>query len=192
MDIDIKNRRLEQCMDILVRLYSEYRWQRGNPQQLLYPLPGGYFLAWKDWMNGWRPKFKSYHVSMHKTQQPDSTFGNFESYLRTIYAESHTQQFFHAYVSVDRRKLQVGDFIVIKGSKAHAVMIVDLAKDAQGSMKMLVGHGDTPACQFYLLSYKKDQPWFPVDFDEEILPLPIRRKMKWSGLRRFNLIKTED
>ena len=129
---------------------------------------------------------------MHKTQQTDSSYKNFESYLRTIYAESHTQQFFHAYIAIDRRKFQVGDFIVIKGSKAHAVMIVDLAKDEQGNMKMLVGHGDTPACQFYLLSYKKNQPWFPVDFDEEILPLPIRRKMKWSGLRRFNLIKNED
>jgi hypothetical protein len=189
MDIDIHNRRTEQCMDILVRLYSEYCWQRGHLQELKFPLPGGYFLTWQDWMNGLRPKFKSYHVSMYKTQPQDSSYKNFESYLRTVYAESHTQQFFHAYVTIDRRKLQVGDFIVLKGSKAHAVMIVDLVKDDQGKKKMLVGHGDTPACQFYLLSYKKNQPWFPVDFDKEILPLPIRRKMKWSGLRRFNLIK---
>ena len=189
LDIDIRNRRTEQCMDILIRLYSEYSWQTGNKDHLVFPLPGGHLLYWQEWQTGWRPKFKGIHVSMQKSAKPDSSFSNFESYLRTIYAESHTQQFYHGYLPIKRSELQIGDFIVKKGSKAHAAMIADLAEDEQGNLQMLIGHGDTPACQFYLLSYKKNQPWFPVDFSEDILPLPIRRKMSWTGLRRFSEMK---
>ena len=146
-------------------------------------------MFWQEWQEGMRPKFKGIHVSMQQSERPDSSFSNFESYLRTIYAESHTQQFYHGYLPIKWNELQIGDFIVKKGSKAHAIMITDLAEDDQGNLQMLIGHGDTPACQFYLLSYKKNQPWFPVDFSEDILPLPIRRKMRWTGLRRFSEMK---
>ena len=141
LDIDIRNRRTEQCMDILIRLYSEYIWQRGKKEYLVFPLPGGYLLYWQEWQEGKRPKFKGIHVSMQKSERPDSSFLNFESYLRTIYAESHTQQFYHGYSPIMQNELQIGDFIVKKGSKAHAVMITDLAEDDRGNMQMLIGHG---------------------------------------------------
>jgi len=189
MNIDIRNRRTEQCMDILVRLYSEFLWQSGRMDEANYPLPGGYMLAWPEWRDGWRPFFKGIDVTMKHTAQSDSSFTNFELYLRTVYAESHTQQFYHAYKVIVRDSVAIGDFIVKRGSKSHAVMIVDLAQDNNGNYMALIGHGDTPACQFYLLSYREDQPWFPVDFSEDILPLPIKRKMRWSDLRRFMKLK---
>ena len=65
-------------------------------------------------------------------------------------------------------------------------MIVDMAKNTNGDLIALIGQGDTPACEFYLLNYKKENPWFPIDFDVEVLPLPIRKKMSWDGLRRFD------
>ena len=124
-------------------------------------------------------------MKMHKIADIDSSKRSFESYLNTIFAESHTQQFYHAYKTIDRDSVQIGDFIVKKGSKGHAVMIVDLAKDEKGDVIALIGHGDTPACQFYLLKHKKKDPWFPLDFARNSIPLPIRRKMTWDGLRRF-------
>ena len=186
MSIDVSGRRMEQCMDILIRLYAEYLWQINETERISFPLPGGYWLNWSDWRNGWRPKFKSIHVTMMKNAQPDSSHHNLESYLRTIYANSHTQQFYYGYEPVIRDDVQGGDFIVLKGSKSHAVLIVDLARDSSDNYIALIGHGDTPACQFYLLKYNSEQIWFPLKFDNEILPLPIRRKMRWSGLRRFN------
>ena len=64
-------------------------------------------------------------------------------------------------------------------------MIVDLARDKDGKLVALIGQGDTPACQFYLLNFKKGNPWFPIDIKKEILPLPIKKEMRWKGLRRF-------
>ncbi len=77
MDIDIVNRRLEQCMDILVRLYSEYSWQIDKKEDLAYPLPGGYLLSWSDWRSGQRPVFKGVQVSMQYKNKPDQLIYKF-------------------------------------------------------------------------------------------------------------------
>jgi hypothetical protein len=189
MDIDVSGRRLEQCMDILIRLYTNFLWENDRQEDISMPLPGGYWLNWSAWREGLRPHFKSVQVSMKKTANEDSSFKNLESYLRTVYAVSHTQQFYHSLVPVERRDVKSGDFIVLKGSKSHAVLITDLAQNTRGDLIALIGHGDTPACQFHLLAYTKEHAWFPLNFENEVLPLPIRRKMTWQGLRRFNMRK---
>ena len=63
--------------------------------------------------------------------------------------------------------------------------------DKNGNFRALIGQGDSPACQFYLLNYKNKFAWFPVDFNKKSLPLPIRKKMTWDGLRRFDLFKVK-
>jgi hypothetical protein len=184
---DIKNRRLEQCMDILIRLYAEYSWENNNTASLSLPLPGGYWLSWEEWKSGFRPVFKGINVKLKKKTVSDGTLKIFRSYLKNIYNASHTQQFYHAYQAIDRNKVQIGDFIVKKGTKGHAIMIVDLAKNEHGDLIALIGNGDTPACQFFLLNFRTGQPWIPLVFTEDILDLPLRRKMSWDGLRRFVL-----
>ncbi len=184
---DIKNRRLEQCMDILIRLYAEYSWENNITTPLNLPLPGGYWLRWEDWKKGFRPVFKGINVQLRKKTISDSTPAAFRNYLNTIYNASHTQQFYHAYQAVDRNEVQIGDIIVKKGTKGHAIMIVDLAKNEHGDLIALIGNGDTPACQFFLLNFRTGQPWIPLVFTKDILDLPLRRKMSWDGLRRFVL-----
>jgi hypothetical protein len=182
---NMQGKRLEQCMDILVRFYSEYLWDSNREERIVFPLPGGYSLKWNDWKRGKRPYFKGVDVQLKHTMKPDSSRASFEKYLRTVFAESHTQQFYFAYQPIASENVQIGDFIVKRGSKSHAVMIVDLAWNDEGDTIALIGHGDTPACQFYLLNYRKNNPWIPLYLNKEKLPLPIRRTMTWDGLRRF-------
>ncbi len=186
VDMDISGRRLEQCMDILIRLYAQYLWENNRAADLELPLPGGYRLRWEDWMNGIRPVFQGIKVTHKKTADADHSYHQYQSYLRTVYAESHTQQFYYQYERIMPGDLQIGDFFVLKGSKSHAVMVVDMAIGPAGETYALIGHGDTPACEFYLLNYNKSQKWIPLDPGESPLPLPIRRKMTWDGLRRFS------
>jgi len=49
IDWDIKGKRLEQCMDILVRFYAEYLWEKDCTAKLILPLPGKQSLKWTDW-----------------------------------------------------------------------------------------------------------------------------------------------
>lgn len=191
VDLEIKGRRLEQCMDILVRLYADYLWKEKQADVIKLPLPGGFWISWKDWKNGHRPVFKGIDVRMQKTSEFDDSYLTFQSYLNTVYSESHTQQFFHVLKPIKREEVQIGDIVIRKGTKGHAVMIVDLAKNDQGNLIALIGNGDTPACQFFLLNHKKNKVWVPLDFKNNILELPLKRKMNWEGLRRFNMPKDE-
>lgn len=182
---NIKSRKLDQCMDILLRLHTEYMIETGKKDEIRYPLPDGLLLSWPKWKSGIRPKFKGAHFYLEKTAEPDSSDASLRRYLNTIFEYSGTQAFYHYYDDIDPADLQIGNFIVKKGGNGHAVMIVDLARDNDGNLAALIGQGDTPACQFYLLSYEKGNPWFPIDPAEDVLPLPIKKKMYWTGLRRF-------
>jgi hypothetical protein len=185
IDWSIRGKRLEQCMDLLVRFYAEYLWENKEHRKLALPLPGKQLLKWSEWEKGFRPKFSGINFDLIKSEKYNPTKSNFNIYLNLIFAESHTQQFYYAYPAIKRQEVQIGDFIVKRGVKGHAVMIVDLAQNENGELIALIGQGDTPACEFYLLNYKKNQPWFPLDFSKEVIPLPIKKKMTWDGLRRF-------
>ena len=182
---DIKGHNLEQCMDILLRFRAKYLVENDKQNEIQFPLPDGLMLSWIEWTNGLRPKFKGEHFYLEKVAQPDTSYRSFKRYLNTIFEYSSTQAFYHYYKDIEPDSLQSGDFIVKQGTKGHAVMIVDLARDKDGKLVALIGQGDTPACQFYLLNFKKGNPWFPIDIKKEILPLPIKKEMRWKGLRRF-------
>jgi hypothetical protein len=186
VDIDITGSRLEQCMDIIVRFYADYLWENNKTNGLSLPLPGGYRLDWDDWKQGLRPFFKGLDMSLKNNSTPDSSEKSYRNYLNIVYAESHTQQFYHAYEQRNKMDVEIGDFIVKKGTKGHAILIVDMAEDERGERIVLIGNGDTPACQFFLLNFKNHQPWVPLSFDKENLNLPLKRKMTWDGLRRFD------
>ena len=185
-DYPIKGKKLEQCMDILQRLWAEYLCSQQLSEKIAFYLPGGFLLKWEDWKSGLRPKYQGLKVLLIKNADLDSTRNNFEKYLWEIFYRSNTQTAYFAYPKIERQNLQIGDFIVKKGKRGHAVLIFDLAVDAFGNKVALIGHGDTPACEFHLLNYKKDDPWFPIEQTKNYPPLPIKKKMYWEGLRRFN------
>ena len=185
VDYNIKGKKLEQCMDIIFRWRAEYLRSQNRSQDIAFFLPGGFLLKWTDWMKGFRPVFKGINVNLHQTKVPDSSRLSFEKYLWEIFYHSYTQTAYVAYPKVNPQNIQIGDFVVKKGTRGHAVLIVDMAEDQSGKKIALIGQGDKPARQFYLLNYKKDQPWFPLNPKDEHLPLPIRKKLTWDGVRRF-------
>ncbi len=185
VDYPVRGRKLEQCMDIILRFYAQYLRSQDRGDEIVFYLPGGYPLKWLDWRNGFRPQYHGIEFDLVKTEPRDSSRKNFERFLWHIFYRSSTQAAYFAYPDVVREQVQIGDFVVKKGKKGHAVLIVDLAVDSLGNKVALIGQGDTPACGFYLLNYKNGQPWIPLDFERDHLLLPIKKKMCWEGLRRF-------
>jgi len=185
VNLDISGKRLEQCMDILLRFHSDYLISKGKQDSVQFPLPDGLMVSWLQWRDGWRPYFKGLHFQLIKSQPVDSSNRNFERYLSEIFSYSGSQAFYHHYPDIALSDLQIGDFIVRKNRKGHAVLILDLVENVQGQKMVMVGQGDTPACQFYILKEKNGLPWFPLNVSSDYLPLPIKKKMYWRGLRRF-------
>ncbi len=184
-DMNIKGRRLEQCMDVLLRFYAEYLIETGKQDSICFPLPDGLTLSWQQWRAGLRPHFKGLHFQLRQSAAAGSSTKSFRRYLDTIFSYSGSQTFYHYYPQIPLKDIRSGDFIVRKEGKGHAVLIVDVAQNARGEKAALVGQGDTPACQFYLLKGKNGSAWFPLNSDVPYLHLPIKKKMYWRGLRRF-------
>ena len=185
VNMNIHGKNLDQCMDILMRLRSEYLISKKRKQKITFPLPDGTMLSWQAWKSGYRFRLKNYHFQLYKATSQDSSQRNFEIYLRNIFDYTGTQAFYHYYKTIPYDSLKIGDFIVKKNPHGHAVMIIDIAEDSSGNKIALFGQGDTPACQFYVLNFRKNNPWFPISESQEKPPLPIKKSMKWSGLRRF-------
>lgn len=185
VDYPVRGKKLEQCMDVLYRWYAEYLHADNFDEEIKFFMPGGYILSWDDWKNGLRPEYQGVTIHFKKTATPDSSRSVFEEYLHEVFYYSFTQTAYFAYPPVELADLKIGDFIVKKGSKGHAVMIMDMVADGNGNKLVLVGHGGTPAREFHLLNFKKNNPWFPIDTTSASIDLPIKKKMTWDGLRRF-------
>jgi len=182
--VNISGKRLWQCMDILIRFHVDYL-QKNPKTAISYPLPDGTPFSWQEWQQGMRPIFKGLSFSKVHKSNTDSSLKNFTRYLNTIFEYSGTQSFWHHYPDIHLKDIHPGDFIVKKGRNGHAVLIVDIAENSKGQKIALIGQGDTPACQFYLLKQKDGNTWFTIDTKSDYPLLPIKKKMFWAGLRRF-------
>ena len=185
VNYNIQNKKLEQCMDLIVRFRAEYLKSQQKDDEIAFYLPVNFLLKWNDWKQGFRPHYRGIQVKLIKSNQPDSSRQSFEQYLWTVFYYSNTQTAYFNYPMVKLNDIQIGNFIVKKGSRGHAVLVVDIAIASSGNKIALIGQGDTPARQFCLLNFKKNQPWFPLNPGDEYPPLPIRKKMHYEGLRRF-------
>jgi hypothetical protein len=110
---------------------------------------------------------------------------HFERYLRTLFDYTGTQAFYHYYADIPAESVQPGNFIVKRGYRGHAVLVVDIVENSANGRKALIGQGDTPACQFYILKGRDGDPWIDIGDTTKPLDLPIRKKMSWDGLRGF-------
>ncbi len=183
--VRIRSRGLDQCMDILMRLYTGFLYERNEENAIVWPLPDGLPFSWTKWKEGYRPRIAGSRFYLDKTAGGHSRSRHFERYLRTIFDYTGTQAFYHYYRDIPADSVRPGDFFVKKGRNGHAVLVVDMVENGRGRQRALIGQGDTPACQFYILNGTDGNPWIDLTDRESPLALPIRKKMGWDGLRRF-------
>ena len=68
--------------------------------------------------------------------------------------------------------MEIGDVFIRGGSPGHAVIVVDLAADAQGRQVFLLAQSYMPAQEIQILKNPNDQalsPWYSTDFGEELV-----------------------
>lgn len=185
VNLDIRQKKLEQCMDVLQRLYAEFLIAAGRFDEIKFQMPDKSVLAWTDWRNGWRPRRDGGHFPLKKIATEDGSRDNFECYLREIFYYSGTQTAYFGLKMIPPQQIAIGDMLIKRGRRGHAVMIVDLAINDAGEKIAIFMQGDTPASEPYILKNKAGSPWFPLDFSAPAPKLPIAKTMTWDGLRRF-------
>lgn len=142
----------EQCADVTIRLRAEYLWQKGRYSEICF----------RD-VNGKNMRYKG-----------GSSRKAFESYLRKVYGMCSTYSVFHETSPRSILEVQPGDVFVYParpGRKyGHAVIVVDVARNASGKVAIMCAEGNTPARSQHIVRNLNpiENPWFFFDEDDDV------------------------
>lgn len=163
--------RWQQCADTAIMLYAEYLYEKGQYDAISFHFSNGFVCDYASWAKGLRV-----NISGNKTEWVDKTadgsakagdysYDTFLKYLDLIYQYANTNSLASEMKKVSRSELMPGDLLIatlseLKAAAAeisdqlaesvsygHAIMIVDVAVNAEGDKVYLIAEGNTPATE---------------------------------------------
>ncbi len=182
-ELDVGKANLQQCADSIIRLHAEWQWSRGQKERIAYRFTSGHLAAWNRYAAGERARVSGRNVSWVKGGPVDGSRASFRSYLDLVFTYAGTLSLATEKQRPKREDVRPGDFFVLGGSPGHAVLVLDVARNAKGERVALLGQGFIPAQDFHVLSPGGDGPWFSLEADE--VATPFWKPFPWSSLRRF-------
>jgi hypothetical protein len=187
LEVDVGKRDRQQCADAVMRLRAEYLHQAGKDSEICFRFTDGTPARWTDYQQGLRPQISSRKTLWKKTAGADVSYACFRRYLDIVFSYAGTLSLARELESVvDPRGIEAGDVFIQGGSPGHAVLVVDVAKDARGRRAVLLAQSYMPAQDIHILRNPKspENPWYVIDGDE---PLNTPQWDFPSGsLRRFS------
>ncbi|HOS93484.1 MAG TPA: DUF4846 domain-containing protein [Armatimonadota bacterium] len=185
--VDMDVRRNQECADTILRLRAEYLRWAGHDDRLAFSLAGGGTISWADWRRGMRPVPVGGRVRMVRMAGPSESRQSFEAFLDAVFNWCNTDSLSGDGIPATPEDLRIGDFVSRPGAGArgHAMMIVDLAVDADGNRRALILQGAMPAQSAHLLRASTGSAWIPI-YPAPCFSVPGWREFTWDLLRRFD------
>jgi hypothetical protein len=174
IDIDTGEKDLQQCADAVIRLRAEYLYSRNLYDQISFNFTSGDPARFRDWIGGMRPTVDGNRVSWSKSAPVDSSYRGFRDYLDMVfmYAGSYSLQKQLRPVT-DLDSIAVGDVFIQGGFPGHAVIVVDVAQNAESGQKIfLLAQSYMPAQDIHILKNPNDtvlSPWYDIDFGGKLV-----------------------
>lgn len=185
-DVDVGPRDLQQCADAVIRLRAEYLRTAGCEGDVAFDFTSGDTARWREWRNGQRPHISGNDIRWTRSAAPDGSYASFRRYLDTVfaYAGTHSLQLELEPVD-DPGKVRPGDVFIQGGFPGHAVLVVDIAEDADGSRIFLLAQSFMPAQDIHVLRNPASSlsPWYEAASSGPLVTPEWR--FQYSDLRRF-------
>jgi hypothetical protein len=154
--------RLLDAVNMLIRLRAEHRWATENTAGLSFHFTSGDRVSWRGWAGGVRPVVSGRKVQFRRTAKPDAGRASFCRYLETVFRYASTHSLMDDTRAAEDRAVWAGDVFLRRGRPGHALMILDIATDGRGRVKVLLGEGGTPAQAFHVLRNDAGSAWFLI------------------------------
>ncbi|MFO0679194.1 MAG: DUF4846 domain-containing protein [Polyangiaceae bacterium] len=186
VDIDVGTKDLQQCADAVLRLDAEWRYGRGV-RDVHYKTASGLTLRYTKYLEGERPVANGALLSL-KDVAPKKADDHaaFRAFLDGVFAWANTASVEREGTKVPWLELRPGDFFVMPGSPfGHAVMVLDLARRADGTPALLLGQSYMPAQSVHVLRSSKETPWFVVERGATEVKTPFWAPFPLETLRRL-------
>jgi hypothetical protein len=182
-ELDVGSADLQQCADSIIRLHAEWQWARGQQERIAYRFTSGHRAEWKRHAAGERARVSGSRVTWVDSGKVDGSRASFRAYLEQVFTYAGTLSLAAEGKRPGRDEVRPGDFFVLGGSPGHAVLVLDVARNAAGERVALLGQGFIPAQDFHVLSPGEDGPWFSLEGEE--VATPFWQPFPWSSLRRL-------
>ena len=186
VDVDIGSRDLQQCADAVLRMHAEWRYGKGD-RALTYHAASGATLAYKRWLAGERMVIEGGKGSLRTVAAPRADdHAAFRAWLDEVFTWANTSSLAREGSQVPFAEVRAGDFFVMPGSPfGHAVLVLDVAKDAGGRTALLLGQSYMPAQSFQILRPSRDSTWFVVEPGATEVKTPFWAAFPMKTLRRM-------
>jgi len=172
LELPVPKNGLQQCADALIRIRSEYLWDKNRKEEIGFNFTSGHYCSWQDYSNGYRPKIKGNKVSFIKSATPNHTKENFYKCLNLIYTYSGTLSLYNELSKINLAKeIKIGDMLIKGGTPGHIVMVCDEVIDTNGNKLYLLFQGNTPAQNVHLVKSLENSdlsPWYSLKLNSEI------------------------
>lgn len=162
VDLQPGNSQLLTAANIALRLRAEFLWSAGKAQAARFRFTNGEPFAYARWEQGHRPVVSGRQVEWVRAVKPDDPRVAYAGYMETLFRYSSVYSLLRDTVAVTDDSVQPGDLFVVPGRPGHAVVVVDVETDAEGSVRVLLGQGGTLARTFHIVRSSAATPWFEV------------------------------
>jgi len=144
LDLPIGDRDLQQCADAIMRLRAEYQFDRQAYDKICF---------WDN--NGAAYRFTAPH-----------TRKNLASYLLGVFGRSGSASLEKQLHKKPFHQMIAGDVLIRGGFPGHAVIVMDMAMNANGEKIYLLAQGYMPAQDIHVLLNPSDanlSPWYKLN-----------------------------
>jgi hypothetical protein len=154
--------RLLSSTNMMLRLRAEYAWSAGELDTLGFHFACGHLSRWKDWTQGIRPLADGRSVRFAETGVKGDGRSNFCVYLETLFRFASGESLLDDTTGVQDATVAAGDIFLRTGRGDHAVMVLDIATNSHGEIRVLLGQGGRPAQTFHVLRDAGGSAWFAI------------------------------
>ncbi|MNJ97439.1 hypothetical protein D3C87_151850 [compost metagenome] len=166
VDMSVGKRDLQQCADAVMRLRAEYLFRQKRYADIHFRFVSGFDCAYSKWREGNRVVIHGNSVSWQKTAGEDKSYTSFLKYMETVFNYASTLSLDKELRSVELKDVEIGDVLIRGGSPGHAVIVVDMAVNAEGKKLVLLAQSYMPAQEIQVLMNpvnSKQSPWFDLE-----------------------------
>lgn len=176
IDIDIGDKDLQQCADAVIRLRSEYLYSKGQYDSIAFNFTSGDRFRYSDWLDGLTPVVDGNDVEWKQMPERDNNRRNFKKYLEIIFTYAGTFSLSNELEKIeDASAMRIGDVFIEGGFPGHAVIVVDMAENAEtGDKIFLLAQSFMPAQDIHIIKNPINwvlSPWYKINFGDRLYTL---------------------
>ncbi|WP_343631587.1 DUF4846 domain-containing protein [Fluviicola sp.] len=166
VNMSVGNRDLQQCADAVMRLRGEYLFHNKRFSDIHFRFVSGFNCEYSKWREGNRVALNGNSVFWQKSAAADKSYASFLKYMETVFNYASTLSLEKELRSIELKDVEIGDVLIRGGAPGHAVIVVDMAENADGEKLVLLAQSYMPAQEIQVLlnpMNRNTSPWYNLE-----------------------------